>query len=426
MIKRTTSIVMAIIAAGIFLAGAGIALGRVTVESGMPAISKMIQQGKISGAVRTLQSEYKFDNPEGLTALRDFSLAVLRQSLADQTDLFEQCYVATSLAAYDDWTGRAAIDKALNSSNFLIQKAAVEGLAEAGNPQSIAILERFYHASGQDGQLMAVQGLAEVRTPAVEPILLEAAKDPDSNLTVWSVNGLGHLGDRAALPYLHTLLTKTTDPMVKTEAAHAIVLLGDSSHGVIEIIEQGLNTNNVQEASEAALDLGDAHDKTTVAVLEKTETSQKVNGRVRLAAAVALTHYNNGDGMPLLKQALVDRKFGKYLPPMLDHLNFAMGRPLLIGALSSSDQVMRLAATEAIGRSGGEPEILVLKQAIAKTKDPMELAQIAWSFGRIGRPNCIQPLLDLVQNPAPEVRDTAADALARISTGLLARPVAKS
>ncbi len=419
--KRTRNFIVAGIAAGLLLLVAAVVIGHVTVETGMPAVSKLVAEGRLPGAVRTLQSSYHFDNPQGLAALHQFSVMVLRQAL-NQEDPFERCYVATALAGYNDWTGRAAINKALNSPNYLVQKAAVEGLAAAGSPEAIEILTRFYHGSGSNGRLMAVQGLAEVTTPAVLPILMEAAKNKDTNLTVWSVNGLGHLGDRDALPYLHSLLEKATDPMLRTETAHAIILLGEHSPDLIAIIKKGLDTNNVQQGAEAALDLGDAQDKSVIDTLKQTASSEKVNARVRLAAAVALTHYGNTAGMPLLKTALVDTSYGPYLPPLLDHLDFTVGRPVLIGALTSSDQVTRLAAIEAIGRAGGDPEILLLKESSAKTQDPMEIAQVAWSLGHIGRPNCIPVLLEMVQNPAPQVRDTAADSLGHTVDHLTGHP----
>lgn len=419
--KRTRNFIVAGVAAGLLLLVAAVVIGRVTVETGMPAVSKLVAEGKVPGAVRTLQSSYQFDNPQGLAALRQFSVMVLRQAL-NQDDPFERCYVATALAGYNDWSGRAAIDKALNSSNFLVQKAAVEGLAAAGNPAAIEILTRFYRGSGTDGRLMAVQGLSEVTTPAVLPILLEAAKNKDTNVVVWSVNGLGHLGDRAALPYLHSLLEKATDPMVRIEAAHAIIMLGDRSPDLVAIIKQGLDTNNVQQGAEAALALGEIQDKSVIDTLKQTASSDKVNPRVRLAAAVALTRYGNTDGLPLLKTALVDPSFGRYLPPLLDHIDFTVGRPVLMGALTSSDQVTRLAAIEAIGRDGGDPEIVVLKKSSAKAEDPIEVAQVAWSLGHIGRPNCIPVLLELVQNPVPQVRDTAADSLGHTVEHLTGQP----
>lgn len=415
---RTRNIVVAATAGIAVLAVAAVVIGRVTVEAGMPGIAKMIADNNVPGAVRMLESEYQFDNPVGLNALHQFAVLVLRQSL-NQPDPFERCYVATSLVGNGDWSGRGAIDKALNSSNFLVQKAAIEGLAEAGTPEAIEVIERFYQSSGQDGQLMAIQGLSEIRSPIVKPLLIAAAKDPNSNLIVWSVNGLGHLGDPTALPYLRNVLAKSTDPMVRTETAHSIILLGDSSGDMVAIIVKGLDTNNVQQASEAALALGDVKADNVVPTLKQYETNERVNQRVRLAAAVALTNHNNSDGLPLLKSALIDEDSDRYLPPLLDHLDFTLGRPLLVGALSSSNQVLRLAATEAIGRKGGVPEIVLLEQSTDKIDDPIEMAQVAWSLGRIGRPECIPILLKMVQSPAPEVRDTAADALARTAAKLL-------
>jgi hypothetical protein len=419
--KRTRNVIVAAAAACLLLLIAAAVIGHVTVETGMPAVSKLVSEGKMPNAVRALQATYHFDNPQGLSALHQFSIIVLRQAL-NQDDPFERCYVATALAGYNDWSGRAAIDKALNSSNFLVQKAAVEGLAAAGSPQAVEIIARFYHFGGQDGRLMAVQGLSEVTTPAVLPLLLEAAKTKDTNIVVWSVNGLGHLGDRKALPYLHSTLEKATEPMLRTETAHAIILLGDRSPEMVAVLVKGLDTSDVQAGAEAALDLGDAQDSSVVPKLKQTAASDKVNPRVRLAAAVALTHYGNADGMPLLKTALVDESYGRYLPPLLDHLDFKLGRPMLIAALSSSNQVMRLAAIEAIGRAGGDPEVVVLKDASSKSQDPMEVAQVAWSLGHIGRQACIPVLLEMVQNPSPQVRDTAADSLGHTADHLSGHP----
>jgi HEAT repeat protein len=266
--------------------------------------------------------------------------------------------------------------------------------------------------------MMAIQALSEIRSRRVVPILVAVARNSDSNLAVWSVDGLGHVGDPSVLPTLHAVLANSKDPMLRTEAAHSIVLLGDHSSDAIMVLENGLNTDIFQEATEAAIDLGDVKDNAVIGTLEHYESSDKVNKRVRIAAAVALTNYKDSAGLPLLKEAMIDEDAGRYLPSLLDHLNFEIGRPLLIGALSSSNQVLRLAATEAIGRMGGQPEILILSKSSERVQDPIELAQVAWALGRIGKPECIPLLLKLVQNPAPEVRDTAADALARTADKL--------
>lgn len=396
------------------LLGAQIAPARIVVESGMGAIGAMVRSGKLAGAVRLLKSEYRFDSPAGAGALRDFSLTVLHQGLNDP-DLYERCYAATSLAAYDDWSGRSIIGAALDSPNLLIQKAAVEGLAEAGNPEALSILERFYRLSGSVSQELALHALAEVKAPAVIPILIEATTDTQSADIFWAVNGLGRIGDRDALPYLHVLLAKSIDPMVRTEAAHSIILLGDRSLGMTDALEEGLGSGDMEVAAEATLALGDAHDPTTVGLLRGTVSNDRAADQLRMAAAVALTHFGDAEGLPMLTTMLSDQRQRQDMLAMLDHLDFTVGRPLLLHALASAEPEVRLTAYEVIGRDGGEAEIGLLSKAIEQTTDPMDLAQIAWSLGRIGRPDSIPVLLVLVQNPAPEVRYTAAEALARIA-----------
>ena len=54
-----------------------------------------------------------------------------------------------------------------------------------------------------------------------------------------------------------------------------------------------------------------------------------------------------------------------------------------------------------------------------RANDPIVRADVAWALGRIGRPKCIEPLLDMIAQPEPAVRYTAADALARTTSRLL-------
>jgi HEAT repeat protein len=103
------------------------------------------------------------------------------------------------------------------------------------------------------------------------------------------------------------------------------------------------------------------------------------------------------------------------LPFLLGHLDFTIGHSLLLEAMSSNDQLVRLAATETVGRKGGQADIAVLNDAVEKTSDLIELTQLAWSLGRIGQHECIPELLRLVQKPAPQVHATAAEALAQIA-----------
>lgn len=418
-VKKPLRKAVVALAAAIALLLPAVGSSRVMVGAGMLTIREMIAAGRVVGAVRTLRSSYHFDGPEGLAALREFSMLLLRQGLSDN-DLLERCYAATALAGYGDWTGRSTIVEALGSSDIIVEKAAVEGLAQAGTPEAIAILSRFYYLGGSyERTATVVASLAEAKVLAAMPILLEAAKDPNSSLAFLGVRGLGRLGDRSTLPYLHELLAKTSDPGVRIEAAHSMILLGDRSADLVQIIERALHTRDFPEASAAALALADAQDTKVSTLLKNSASDGQLDQRVRLAAAVALTHYGHADGIPLLRQALEHPTDNQYLALMLAHLDLSIGRPLLVAAMSSNDEVLRIAAIDALGRNGGEAEVPVLREVIPKTDQPIELAQIAWSLGRIGSQHCIPVLLEMVQNPAAVVRNTAAEALARTADRLI-------
>jgi len=412
-VRNRLKVLIAGLSVAAILLAARIAPARLTLASGMAAIRQMIAAGRMAAAVRILESDYNLDSLGGSRALRDFSLIVLRQGLSDG-DSFERCYAATALAAHGVWSGRAIIAEALRSPNLLIQKAAVEGLAEAENGEALEILERFYRLSDPISRAIALQALARVKAPAVMPLLVEATKDPNSSGVFWAVSGLGQMGDRDALPYLRMLLAKSVDPLVRTEAAHSMVLLGDRTS--IDTLEVGLGSYDAEVAAAAALALGDARDPAAVDLLKETLASKRAAPQVRLAAAVALTHYSNRDGLPMLETALNDPKPRVvYFSSMLDHIDFNAGRALILRATNSSSQEMRLTAYEMLGRSGGEAEIKLLSAALERTGDSMDRAQIAWSLGRIGRPASIPILLEVIQDPAPETRYTAAEGLARIA-----------
>ena len=118
------------------------------------------------------------------------------------------------------------------------------------------------------------------------PLLVEAIKDPNSSGVFWAVSGLGQMGDRDALPYLRMLLAKSINPLVRTEAAHSMVLLGDRTS--IDTLEVGFGSCGAGRTA-AALALGDARDPAAVDLLKETLASKRAAPQVRLAAAVALT-----------------------------------------------------------------------------------------------------------------------------------------
>ncbi len=382
------------------------------------AVDRMVQARDFNGAVQFLKRHYDFNRRSGQRELRRFALAIMRQALTEH-DAFERCFAATGLAVYGDWSGLPAIKAALASDKIMLRRAAIEGLADARNVRALNLLRSLYRNGNPLDRVMVTEALANSSDHGALPMLLEATRSKDPQVRTWSVLGLGRAGDPRVLRYLQDLQGGEQDARVNTALAHSELRLGDRSLGNIAILETALYTSDPSAASDAALALGDAQDQIAVTQLRAAVGNPRFDLRVRLAAAVALTRYGDRDGLTLVNYVASEPYERGYLPPLFNDLDFSVGRDVLLSAMSSEDIVLRLAAVEAMGRMGGSAEIGILTQALHRAHDTYLVAQIAWSLGRIGEPGCVAPLLDLSANADPTVRDTTADALARIASATL-------
>ncbi|HTW86367.1 MAG TPA: HEAT repeat domain-containing protein [Candidatus Binataceae bacterium] len=410
---------------GLLVFGAAVALGFVLFTARgvvrwreMRTVDRMVAAHKTPAAVDFVTSHFQVNQPEGWRALRHLALAILHQGLHDP-DPYERCYAATSLVSYGDWTGRPVIDSSMAAKDPFLQKAAIEGLAEARDATAVELLGKFYGAGNRHLRVWTTEALAENGDHQALPLLLSATTSSDDGVKLWAVWGLGHLHDPRVINYLRSIQTKETDPLITAAIAHALLILGDRSMGSVELIEATFYDPDPDRASNAALELGDAEDFTAVPQLRGALLNIDLDLSIRLAAAVALTHYGNRQGMTLLQTVAGDPYLNSKLAPLLLYLDFNLSRPLLISAMASQNLVLQLAATEAIGRMGGRNEIGVLTAALGRTSEAFMTAQIAWSLGRIARPESIAPLIPLLKSSNVTVRDSAADAVARTATWLL-------
>jgi HEAT repeat protein len=166
--------------------------------------------------------------------------------------------------------------------------------------------------------------------------------------------------------------------------------------------------------------LGEARDPAVLADLRKTMSDGDAD--VRLATAMALTHYNDNAAVAYLNAAVLhdDALTRQHISQLLDGIDFAAGRSVVLTAMASPDENLSMSATRTIGLLGGENDIPVLRNRLRSTKDPIQRAGFAWAFGRIARRGCIPELMAMVPESDPAVRYTAADALDRTANGLLA------
>ena len=89
----------------------------------MESMGHPTADANLRGAVEKLRKRYRLDSREGLTALRDLSLGVLREGLKDD-DPYERCYAASALAAQGDWSGGAVLEEGVASSDMALRRAA--------------------------------------------------------------------------------------------------------------------------------------------------------------------------------------------------------------------------------------------------------------------------------------------------------------
>jgi HEAT repeat protein len=411
---------------GLVIVGAVLAVGAATLITrsvwrwhDMRTVDRLAAAHNVPAAVDFVTTHFRADSPDRLRALRRLALAILRQGL-DERDPYERCYAATSLASYGDWSGRQIIVSSMVAKDRFLQKAAIEGLADAHDPKAAELLREFFGSGSRHVKVWTAEAIAEAGDHQMLPLLLSATTSSDQGVKLWGIWGLGHLHDPHVISYLRTLQIKETDPLLSAAIAHALLILGDRTMGSIELIEASFYDPNPDRASNAALELGDAGDFSAVPQLRSALLNTDLDLTIRLAAAVALTHYGNREGLTLMQTVAGDPYFNGKLAPLLLYLDFNISRSLLISAMASHNVVLQLAATEAIGRLGGSQEIGILTAALDRASESFMTAQIAWSLGRISRPECLRPLMPLLKSPNATVRYSAADALARTTTRLLA------
>jgi len=386
----------------------------------MRTVDQIVAAHDIPGAVDFVTSHFRLDKPDGWRALRRLALSILHQGLDDQ-DPYERCYAATSLVSYGDWTGRPIIDSSMVAKDIFLQKAVIEGLADARNAGAVELLGEFYSRGNRFLRVWTAEALAEAGDHHGLPLLLSATASSDEGIKLWAILGLGRLRDRRVIDYLRSLQANETNPLIYAAIAHALLMLGDRSLGATELIEVTLYDPNPDRASNAALELGDANYLAAIPQLKSAVRNTNLDLTVRLAAAAGLTHYGNREGLTLMKTVAADPYTSQTLAPLLLYLDFGISRSLLISAMASPNVVLELAATEAIGRLGNRDEVKILADALGHASESIMIAQIAWSLGRISRLECIPPLIPLLKSSNVTVRYSAAEALARTATRLLTR-----
>ncbi len=389
----------------------------------MSSVEKMIASGDVSGAAHEVSRD-GYKDPANLKSLQRFSILVLRQGLKEK-DPYERCYAAAALAEGGEPTGIPVLKAAFDAPETTLRMAAIDGLSEINDPASKALLKKLYGSATVVDKRVLLDALGRNGDPEMTGLLIEAAGSNDQVTRLTAVRALGKSHDRNVGAKMHELLAENHDPLEAAEISRAMFQQGDST-AMDETKYLARYPSRPEVRAIAALAFGEARDRSVVPDLTKMMADPDAD--VRLATAVALTHYADRGAVKYLVTSINsdDALTRQHLGQLLEIVSFDNGREVFLAALASPDENLQIWATRAIGLQGGESEVAVLQESLRNIKDPMMRAGVAWAFGRIGRPACIPVLMAMIPEADPAVRYTAADALGRTASGLLGKhPVEK-
>ncbi len=169
----------------------------------------------------------------GLTMVAMLSTYYLstRDGSADEKDLFSRkqiyiipflCVMVASIVAYNYEDKSLPIDipaliEMMGDNDISRHMAAARKLKTYGKaPFLIAIKHE-----NPNVRAVAAHFLGLLKDPSVQDVLIEASKDPDPYVRMWTAFSLGQIGDTKALPALRSL-AKDSKRIVQSEAEEAI------------------------------------------------------------------------------------------------------------------------------------------------------------------------------------------------------------
>src|SRR5437763_3078741 len=124
--------------------------------------------------------------------------------------------------------------KAINDSHADVRYAAMRALGTIREPRAVgALTEQLAFYKKGEGAWSALDGLAQIASPASVPIFRERLADKDPYIRRAASEGLGRAGDQASIETLEKNTTIDDSPMVRLAAAFALQKLGRNYVGRI-------------------------------------------------------------------------------------------------------------------------------------------------------------------------------------------------
>ena len=303
------------------------ALGLIGDAGAADAIGEVVAQVVRSGALDTVpgdEMDARRDTPVGVCRLGIFALARLKafpQLAAAVLDASGQPRVKWWPVAY--------------------------ALQRLEDPRGLNALVAFTGDERRFTKLLAIKGLAALKTAAAVPVLVTFISNPDRILAIEAVKGIGRIGDATGVqPLLALIRDRVVDPVLRGEATAALGRI--RAPGVNDLLLDLLSDRQAEVRASALSSLATLSSDDFVTVLSGLDPDS--DWSVRAALATVLGTLSPDLGLPRLRMMLSDSD-QRVIPAVLASLvklKDPSATRLLIDRLTADDPGVRAAAARAI------------------------------------------------------------------------------
>lgn len=278
-------------------------------------------------------------------------------------------------------------------------------------------------------------------TPADEiDDMISQLKSPDAFVCCYAAEQLGQLKDKRAVDPLLDLLENPQPlqpavkasgdkdsagegPAAKVERAKRAVA-GGNKHtepaitlqaAELKQLTAGLNNRSFVAQKNAAKALGESQDKRAVPALVKALRDNRISESIKSDLIEALGRIGDPMAFDIIAEYLKkDEPFTKGATvAALGSLGDPRAAPLLYQAMAD-DFAVRREAAEALENLGGCEAVLYLNKALTHN-DNFVRDQAQRTLDEMGPSHGLEPLLELLNDPDPQVKALAAQELARLN-----------
>jgi HEAT repeat protein len=196
------------------------------------------------------------------------------------------------LAAEGDEGAKKALRDAMKSKDAKVREWAVEALNDSGLVEFIPDLKALMKDGEPDVREEVTQTLAGMPADKAGPLLVSMLNDPNQDVVLGALEGIGGLEYKAAINDLIPL-TRSGDERIAINAAIAMNDCGDSSaaENWVPTLGSRLNSTDVDTRRRAIRDLRHMGLESSRPYLEQAAKDE--DGRVRHDAERALRHLGN-------------------------------------------------------------------------------------------------------------------------------------